>query len=76
MLYTNLVLLSPTSDLTNMIGKEEESSHVAWAKQSAMNMFHIMQKALRSNPTLKKVCIIEMLPRMDGQHLCPKTKTK
>ena len=67
--YTNLVLLSPTSDLTNLIGKEHESSHEAWAKQSAMNMFHTMQKALRSNPSLKKVCIFEMLPRMDGQHL-------
>ena len=66
--YTNLVLLSPTSDLTNL-KDVQEGSHVALAQQSARNMFHTMIKALKTNPTLQKVVIFEMFPRTDSPHL-------
>ena len=66
--FTYLVLLSPTSDLTNL--KEvEEQHHEGLAQQSALNMFQTTLKALESSPSLRKVVIFEMFPRCDSPHL-------
>ena len=67
--FTNLVLLAPTSDITNLPGEVRESSHQALAEQSALNMYHTAVKALKTNPTLKKVVMFEMPPRNDSNHL-------
>ena len=67
--FTNLVLLPPTSDLTNLPGEVREDSHQALAEQSALNLYHTAVKALKKNQTLKKVVMFEMPPRDDSSHL-------
>ena len=72
--FTNLVLLSPTSDLTNLL-TIPEGSHEALAEQSATNMFYTMVKAIKTNPSLEKVLIFEMFPRADSSHLSALAQT-
>ena len=66
--FTHLVLLSPTSDLTNLT-RVEEQHHEGMAQQSALNMFHTMVKALATTPSLKKITMFKMPPRTDSTHL-------
>ena len=66
--FTHLVLLSPTSDLTNLT-RVEEKYHEDMAQQSALNMFHTMVKALATTPSLKKITMFKMPPRTDSTHL-------
>ena len=61
---TNLVLQSPTSDLTNLRSLLE-LQHQKLVKQSARNMVEILEKARTDNPSLRKVIILEQLPRTD-----------
>ena len=63
--YTHLVLLSPTSDLTNL-GEVPQDQHRELAKRSASNMYHTMVRALATTPSLEKVSIFEMFPRADS----------
>ena len=64
---TNLVLQSPTSDITNL--KEvPESQHKEIVIQSARNMFTIMERARADHETLRKIVTLEQLPRADNEH--------
>ena len=65
---TNLVLQSPTSDLTNLRSLPE-SQHQELVKQSARNMVEILEKARADHPSLRKVIILDQLPRTDRVEL-------
>jgi len=68
--FTHLVLLSPTSDLTNLLGAGvPEAQHGEHAQQSARNMFHTMERAINTSPSLERVTIFEMFPRSDSIRL-------
>jgi hypothetical protein len=62
------VLQSPTSDLTNLRNLPEQQ-HQDLVKQSARSMVDIMVKARDDNPSLRKVVILDQLPRTDSEHL-------
>ena len=63
--FTHLVLLSPTSDLTNL-AEVPQAQHRELAQRSASNMFHTMVRALATTPSLQKVSIFEMFPWSDS----------
>ena len=65
---TNLILQSPTSDVTNL-SQVPESQQKDFIKQSARNMVGIMEKARAEHPSLRKVIILEQLPRTDSDQL-------
>ena len=65
---TNLVLQSPTSDLTNL-KQVPKSQHQDLATQSARNMFTIMERARADHPSLRNILMLEQLPRTDDEHL-------
>jgi hypothetical protein len=70
---TNLVLQSPTSDLTNLKGLPEVQQQDL-VKQSACNMVKIMDRARAEHPSLRKVVILDQLPRSDTEELCNLSK--
>ena len=63
--YRNLVLQSPTSDITNLWGVPQEHLHRGYVLQSAKNMVATAERALAHTPDLRKVVILDMLPRED-----------
>ena len=63
--YRNLVLQSPTSDITNLWGVPQEHLHQGYVVQSARNMVATAERALAHTPALRKVVILDMLPRED-----------
>ena len=63
--YRNLVLQSPTSDITNLWGVPQEHLHQGLVLQSARNMVLTMERAIAHTPSLRKVLILDMLPRED-----------
>ena len=65
---TNLILQSPTSDLTNLRNLPE-SQHQDLVKQSARDMVKIMEKARADYPSLRKVIVLDQLPRTDRVEL-------
>ena len=65
---TNLVLQSPTSDVTNL-SQLPESQHQDLIKQSARNMLAVMERARAEHSSLRKVIILDQLPRADSDHL-------
>ena len=66
---TNLVLQSPTSDITNLRASVPEAQHRGYVEQSARDMVSIMERALTHYPALRQVIILEQLPRLDSPHL-------
>ena len=64
----NLVLQSPANDLTNL-SQVPEHQHQGWAEQSSRNMVNIAEQAILANPNMKKVVLLEHLPRADSDHL-------
>ena len=64
----NLVLQSPANDLTNL-SQVPEQQHQGWAEQSSRNMVNIAEQAILGNPMMKKVVLLEHLPRVDSDHL-------
>ena len=64
---TNLVLQSPTSDLTNL-KEAPQLQHKDIITQSASNMMTIMERARAAHPALRKIVILEQLPRADNDH--------
>ena len=65
---TNLILQSPTSDITNL-QQVPESQHVELVTQSARNMFTIMERARADHPALRKIVTLDHLPRADSEQL-------
>ena len=65
---TNLVVQSPTSDITNLQSLDE-STHRNLIYQSVRNVVQTMEKALYEHPALRKGVILEQLPRNDSFHL-------
>ena len=63
--YRNLVIQSPTSDITNLWGVPEEHLHRDLVLQSARNMVTTAEHAIAHTPSLRKVLILGMLPRED-----------
>ena len=70
---TNLVVQSPTSDLTNLRGLPQ-SDHRALVLQSAGNVVWIVERALFENPSLRKAVIMGQLPRKDDALLSTYTE--
>ena len=64
----NLVLQSPANDLTNL-SQVPEQQHQGWAEQSSRNMVNIAEQAISRNQNIKKVVLLEHLPRVDSDHL-------
>ena len=64
----NLVLQSPANDLTNL-SQVPEHQHLGWAEQSSRNMVNIAEQAIIQKSELKKVILLEHLPRADSDHL-------
>ena len=64
----NLVLQSPANDVTNL-SQVPEHQHQGWAEQSSRNMVNIAEQAILANPNMKKVVLLEHLPRADSDHL-------
>ena len=64
----NLILQSPASDLTNL-SQVPEHQHQGWAEQSSRNMVLIAEQAILQKPEMKKVILLEHLPRVDSDHL-------
>ena len=64
---TNLVLQSPTSDLTNL-REAPQLQHSELVTQSARNMMTIMERARVAHPSLRKIVVLEHLPRTDYDH--------
>ena len=64
---TNLVLQSPTSDLTNL-REAPQLQHQELITQSARNMMTIMERARAAHPSLRKIVVLELLPRTDYSH--------
>ena len=65
---TNLVLQSPTSDITNL-KHIPEAQHKDMVSKSAQDMFNIMEKARGGHPSLRKIIVLEQLPRADDKQL-------
>ena len=65
---TNLVLQSPTSDLTN-VRNIPQLQHHDLVRKSAHKMFEIMERARAEHPSLRKVIIFDQLPRTDMEEL-------
>ena len=70
---TNLVVQSPTSDLTNLQGLPQ-SDHRALVLQSAGNVVWTIEKALSDNPSLRNGVIMGQLPRKDNALLSTYTE--
>ena len=70
---SNLVVQSPTSDLTNLRGLPQ-SDHRALVLQSAGNVMWTMEKALSDNPSLRKGVVMGQLPRKDDALLSTYTE--
>ena len=64
---TNLVLQSPTSDLTNL-REAPQLQQNELITQSARNMMTIMERARVAHPSLRKIVALEQLPRADYNH--------
>jgi hypothetical protein len=64
---TNLVLQSPTSDITNL-KHVPESQHKEIVTQSASNLFTIMERARADHPALRKIVMLDQLPRADNEN--------
>ena len=64
---TNLVLQSPTSDLTNL-REAPQLDHNELIIQSARNMMTIMERARSAHPSLRKIVVLDHLPRTDYDH--------
>ena len=64
----NLVLQSPTSDITNL-QNIPQGQHTDMATKSAQNMFSIMERARSGHPSLRKIVVLEHLPRADDEQL-------
>jgi hypothetical protein len=67
-LVTNLVLQSPTSDLTNLRNIPELQQQ-DFVKKSAHKMVEIMERARADHPSLRKIVILDQLPRTDMEEL-------
>ena len=65
---TNLVLQSPTSDITNLLHTSEPQQK-DMAIKSAQNMFSIMERARADHPSIRKIVALEQLPRADNAQL-------
>ena len=64
---TNLVLQSPTSDLTSL-REAPQLQHDKLITQSARNMMTIMERARADHPSLREIVALEQLPRADYDH--------
>ena len=74
--YTELVLGAPTVDITNMNTKyltRDDSIEVFEQKViiSCENMFSVAQNAVLDNPELRKVVLMEHIPREDPPEVDP-----
>ena len=63
----NLVLQSPANDITNL-SQVPEHQHQGWAEASSRNMVNIAEQAIIKYPNIKKVVLLEHLPRADSDH--------
>ena len=68
--FVNLVLQAPCNDITNILTVKDQNKHLELAALSAHNTLAVVERALRVTPSLKKVVILEQLPRADSDHLC------
>ena len=74
--YSHLVLSAPTVDITNIdTSKLTENDNIEVlhesVKVSCQNMFTTAQNALKTNPLLQKVVIMEHAPRFDTTAVDP-----
>jgi hypothetical protein len=63
--YSHLLLLAPTSDVTNL-AKLPKEKQFAMARQSACNVVAAVEAGLRGHDSLQSVLVMERLPRQDG----------
>jgi hypothetical protein len=74
--YSHLVLSAPTVDISNIdTSKLTENDNIEALHQSMIvscqNMFTTAQNALKTNPMLQKVVIMEHAPRFDATSVDP-----
>ena len=62
--YTNLIVLAPCNDITNLRTMSQSES-LTMAVKSSHNTIAAVEKALTENTNLKDVTIIERFPRVD-----------
>ena len=67
--FTNLVIQAPCNDISNIIKVQDRSKHQNLAALSAHNTLAVVERALRVTPSLKKVVILEQIPRADSDYL-------
>ena len=66
--YNSLIVLTPSNNITNIEHSDKEEQNER-AIKSALDTVSIVEKALRENPTLRKVIITELPPRADSLRL-------
>ena len=60
---TDLLITSPTSDLSNLINMSQAARIHSWVNLSAKTFINTAEMALIRFPALKSVTILEHLPR-------------
>ena len=67
-LYNGGIILCPGNDISN-ISHMDKADQYSMAKKSALTMVGVAERALRENPTLKKLVLMEYPPRADNAQL-------
>ena len=70
---TNLIVLTPSNNITNIKDLPEEQQN-QMAVDTPLETLGVVEKALKDNPTLKKVVIVELPPRADCDRLAELTE--
>jgi len=63
--YSSAIILAPTNDITNLKELASPEERRLMASQSSRNTLRIMENALRSFPTLRKIVCVERQVRVD-----------
>ena len=66
--YNGGIILCPGNDISN-ISHMDKADQYSMAKKSALNMVGVAERALRENPTLKKLVLMEYPHRADNAQL-------
>ena len=71
--YTNLIVLTPSNNIKNIEDLPEDQQN-QMAVDTPLETLGVVEKALKDNPTLKKVVIVELPPRADSNRLSELTE--
>jgi hypothetical protein len=63
--YSSAIILAPCNDITNLRGFSSPEEQRLMASQSSRNTIRVIEDALRSYPTLRKIVCTERLVRVD-----------